>query len=110
MKEFPIEKYHFYRQGNKVIAVSTYAGRTVRGVAICADDDEFDFNKGATLAAARCNLKVARKRMQRAYRETAAAANEYNKAFKRFNKMLSYRTDSIVAFEAAKKALRKLEK
>lgn len=110
MKNFPIEKYQFYRQGNKIIAVSTYAGRTVRGVAICADDDEFDFNKGATLAAARCNLKVALKRMQRAYREATTAANEYNKAFKRFNKMLSYRTDAIVAFEEAKKALKKLEK
>lgn len=28
---YPIEKYKFYTNGSRVIAVSTYAGKTVRG-------------------------------------------------------------------------------
>ena len=66
MKNFPLEKYRYYIAGNKIIAVSTYAGRTVRGVAICHPQDSFDIEAGKKLAAARCNQKVADKRYERA--------------------------------------------
>lgn len=69
-KEFPLEKYKFYIAKNKVIAVSTYAGKTVRGVAVCADSDTFDLEKGKRLAAARCNAKVAEKRLKNAEEES----------------------------------------
>ena len=32
---YPTEKYRYYTNGRRVIAVSTYAGKTVRGVATC---------------------------------------------------------------------------
>ena len=35
MSNFPLEKYRYYVDGNRVIAVSTYCGKTVRGVAVC---------------------------------------------------------------------------
>ena len=59
--------YRIYETPNKVIAVSSFAGQTVRGVAKCNPADEFDAEKGAALAAARCGLKIAQKRTKRAY-------------------------------------------
>ena len=38
---YPIEKYKFYTNGSRVIAVSSYAGKTVRGVAVCHAGDTF---------------------------------------------------------------------
>lgn len=63
--------YRYIVTKNKVIALSTYAGRTVRGVAKCSPHDVFDVEKGKKLAAARCNEKVAEKRFAR-------AAEKYN--------------------------------
>ena len=74
MFDYPIDKYQFYlaRKINgdpyRVVAVSTYEGRTVRGVAKCDPRDEFNIEKGKMLAAARCNAKVAQKRAKRAVR------------------------------------------
>ena len=64
---FPIEKYNFIQHKTedgreRIIALSTYCGRPVRGVAICSADDNFDLEAGKRLAAARCELKVANKR------------------------------------------------
>ena len=90
-KFFPLEKYKYYINGNKVIAVSTYAGRHVRGVAICNPNDEFDLETGKKLAALRCNQKVAEKRMSRAadcvkksYFKYFAAGHEYDRMLKYF--------------------------
>ena len=59
-------KYKFYYQGNKIHAVSKYAGKDVRGTATCHADDNFDAAFGAELASRRCNLKVATKRLRHA--------------------------------------------
>ena len=58
--------YRIYETPNKVIAVSSFAGQTVRGVAKCNPADEFDPEKGTALAIARCDTKIAEKRMKRA--------------------------------------------
>lgn len=69
---YPIDKYNFkhYETTNKdgtktqvIVALSTYAGRTVKGVAKCMEGDEFSLEKGKELAASRCNLKVLGKRL-----------------------------------------------
>lgn len=70
---FPLEKYRFYTNGNKVVAVSTYAGKTVRGVAKCAPEDTFDLEKGKEIAAARCAVRIAQKRYARADQKAADA-------------------------------------
>ena len=100
---FPLEKYKFYvsPNENKVIAVSSYCGRKVTGVATCAPEDKFDLKKGMALAAARCNLKVTEKRMKRAAQkheeanEILLAAGEY------LTKMKNYHEDATNAFDAA---------
>lgn len=106
MKKF--DNYRYVVLTNKVIAISTYAGRTVRGVAKCAPNDKFDIKKGMALAAARCNEKVAQKRMARAnkkYREgyeKFQAAREYKK------KCLAYQDDASEQLAAAKYDVKRL--
>jgi hypothetical protein len=105
MFSFPLEKYKFYiatkitGEPYKVIATSSYAGKTVRGVAKCARDDTFDMEKGKKLAAARCNLKIAEKRARRARRELGQALSDMVDANTRATEMENYYNDS----EAAKK-------
>lgn len=65
MRENFVPKYRYYTNGkNVVVAVASYAGRTVRGVAKCSDQDEFDLETGKKLAAARCAVKIARERVK----------------------------------------------
>ena len=49
-------KYRFAYAPNKVIAITTYAGKTVRGIAKCSPDDSFSKEKGEELAVARCDV------------------------------------------------------
>lgn len=92
---FDTNKYKYYSDGNnKVVAVSTYAGRTVRGVAKCDPRDTFDEETGRRLAAARCAVKVARKRHERAQKEYAKAVAASLRAEQKLNSMYEYMQDS----------------
>ena len=65
MRKNFVPKYRYYTNGkNVVVAVASYAGRIVRGVAKCSDQDEFDLETGKRLAAARCAVKIARERVK----------------------------------------------
>ena len=65
MRKNFVPKYRYYTNGkNVVVAVASYAGRTVRGVAKCSDQDEFNLETGKKLAAARCAMKIAKKRVK----------------------------------------------
>ena len=105
MKNYPLEKYRFYQNGNKIIAVSTYGGKTVRGVAICHPEDNFNIELGKKLAAARCNEKVAIKRYARANTCLEKAIAESEKATEHMHKMADYRNDSFVAMNEASQAV-----
>ena len=85
----------------KVVAYSTYAGQSVRGIAKCAPDDEFDVEFGKKLAAARCNVKVARKRFKRALEQRDAAWDNFIKAEDQLMKEEDYVDDSNVALTEA---------
>lgn len=94
--------------GTEVIAVSSYAGRPVRGKAICAPDDAFDEEKGIALAKARCNAKIAEKRQKRAFRKFAEAQQNCIEA-KRYNeKMKNYLADAEAALTSAKQDVQHL--
>lgn len=56
--------YKFYTNDKKVVAVSTYAKKNVRGVATCSDDDTFDLDFGKNLAKIRCDKKINEKRLR----------------------------------------------
>ena len=106
MRNYPLEKYQYYfatkvnGEPYKVVAVSTYAGRRVRGVAKCSPEDEFDIEKGKILAAARCSLKVSEKRRDRAVREFMKAKKAVAEANKRYRDMEVYMNDAFNAVAA----------
>lgn len=108
--KYSLDKYRFYQTGNKVIAVSTYAGKAVRGVAKADPSDEFDFEKGKKLAAARCNLKIAKKRAKRAFCKVSKAYADYVEGANWYNKMVDYYNDSNDAVAEAAAELAELEK
>ena len=91
---YPIEKYRYYTNGQRVIAVSTYAGKTVRGVAACDPNDTFSMEKGKELAAARCALKIANKRLNRAIRKENEANEAFLQAERHLDKMTAYASDA----------------
>lgn len=101
MKNFPLEKYKFYFTGNKVIAVSRYANKIVRGVAICHPEDTYSVEIGKRLAAARCNEKIAAKRYARSCRKYNEAEAAWMEAGHHLDKMSDYREDSFLAMNEA---------
>ena len=103
--EYSLDKYKYFVHNNEVIAVSTYAGKTVRGIAKCNPEDAFDLEKGKVLAAARCNAKVAEKRFKRAKSKCEMTFKAYTDAVNAHNKMVDYYEDSERALAEAKAAI-----
>lgn len=105
---FDINKYAYYKHDNEIIAVSTYAGRTVKGIAKCHPGDAFSEDKGAELAAARCQQKVSRKRLQRAQKKQKEAYRLLEEAVNHYNKMVDYLIDSAQELSEADANITKL--
>lgn len=72
-------KYKYYVTDNKVIAVSRDGGQSVKGVAKCCEGDTFNEEYGKKLAAAKCNAKVAVRRVKRAEDKRIKLINEIEK-------------------------------
>lgn len=77
----PTSRYKFVITKNKVIAISSYAGKTVKGVAKVHPNDLFDEEYGKNLARARCDLKIAKKRAARADKKLTEAFKGLSKAY-----------------------------
>ena len=82
-----------------VEALSSYGGEIVRGVAKCSPEDTFDLEFGMQLAAARCDLKVAEKRVKRATKGYQEAANACEVAAQRLSKMQDYFCDATDIYD-----------
>ena len=111
--KYSLDKYKFYQYKDKnaketVAAASTYAGRTVKGYAKCRPEDNFDVEKGKKLAAARCNLKVAEKRLNHASDKYMKASRAADEAIRYFEKMKKYYIDSVDQVDEAAAELREL--
>lgn len=107
---FPISKYKFYvTSDNKTIAVTTYAGKTVKGVAKLDPRDGYNKGVGESIAAARCAVKVAGKRYKRAAKQAAKAAEEMSRAFKYFHKMSQYEADAMEQYKEAVRVAKEVE-
>ena len=109
-----LTKYTFVTHTRKdgrveIIAISTFAGKPVRGKAICAESDTFDEEKGKLLAAARCNEKIAAKRYARAKQKIAEAEKVVADATKFYDAMRHYRDDAYHAMIQAGSFKNKLE-
>lgn len=85
------KRYKLYTDGKgKTIVTSTFAGRTVRGVAKCAPGDDFDAQTGAALAQYRCDVKVAEKRTQRAIDKIDVLAQKLDALIKEYDDAKDY--------------------
>lgn len=100
--------YKYYQHNNEVIAVSTFAGKEIKGVAKCNPEDEFDLETGKKIAAARCNLKAAQKRLKRANEKWSKAYIDLFEANRRFEKMKQYYMDAVDALDEATVELAKM--
>lgn len=103
-------KYKYYtttdNQNRKVtIAVSTYEGKTVKGYAKCDASDTYDVENGRELAAARCNARISKKRLNRASRKLAEAHERLAQAQAHLAKMVTYYNDSANAVNDAETAV-----
>lgn len=87
-------KYKFYVNGNMIVCVSHYAGKSVRGIAKCSPEDNFDLEFGKRLAKARCDLKVADKRMDRAIKTKTDLAEEREALRVKMHKANEYYDDA----------------
>ena len=97
-------KFAFFKDGNgktTISARSTYAGKTVKGYAKCDPRDSYNVEFGKALAAARCNAKIAEKRVARAQRQVAKAARMVKDAQAYEAKMNAYLSDSIIEADNA---------
>lgn len=95
----------FTNSANDVIAVSTYAGKTVKGIAKCDPRDTFDMDKGVEIAEARCAKKVADKRLTRARKKYAEAKRMLSEAESYLDRMSDYVSDAEKEVCYADKAL-----
>lgn len=112
--KYSLDKYKFYHYlnketgGHETVAISTYAGKAVRGVAKCHANDGFDPTKGEKLAAARCNLKIANKRKNRALKKVEEAKRLVAEAQRHLDHMYDYLADSTVEMAMAEDELNDL--
>jgi hypothetical protein len=102
-------KYKIDEEKRTVVAMSTFAGKVITGVARCAPEDEFNIEVGKKIAAARCSVKIAEKRVKRAETCYMIAVEAMKYWSYRLAKMKHYKDDSIVAFEAAYDSLTNIE-
>ena len=104
---FPITKYKFVRvpanekHGEQIIAMSTFAGKTVKGVATCHPGDVFDEQKGMEIAAGRCAEKIAAKRIKRAEECVNDAYELLWFAQAEVDRMLEYADDAYAEYHEA---------
>lgn len=108
---YPLEKYQYFTDGkSKVYAVSSYAGRTIRGMASLNPEDTFDLEKGKKLAALRCAVKIADKRIKRADSKLYAAEVMAAQAENHLEDMQAYFKNALLEkfeIESAMEALLK---
>ena len=95
-------------RGPAVVAISTYAGKNVKGYAKTHPGDEFNWEKGRDLAIARCNAKIAEKRHNRACSKVAEAQKQLESAMKYLSDMTRYASDSAEELATAKANVAKM--
>ena len=104
----PIYKFYQYNRQRadgtsnvRIVAVSSFAGKPVKGYADLHPMDEFDVEYGQALAAARCAEKIAAKRCKRAYNKVDEATAQVNAAMAHLQKMMQYEADAEAAYNIA---------
>lgn len=115
---YPIEKYNYVTYDKKnedgtitkvTVAMSTYCGRLVKGVAKCAPTDFYNTETGKELAAARCDVKVCSKRYLRALTKEEAILKQMIELEKEYLNVKQYVNDAESELHDSKDRLNKIE-
>lgn len=102
-------KYVINEEKRTVVALSSFAGQVVRGVARCAPNDTFNVEVGKKLAEARCSAKIAHKRLQRAEDMAKWSAEGLAYYTNLAAKYAKYEADALEGVKLAAAELKKLE-
>lgn len=102
-------RYTYSFADNRIYCMTFYAGKTVKGVSKRHPDDEFDLEGGKKLARARCDAKVALKRLKRAQLKQSEALSKLNNARKDAEKMNTYCSDAFKLYNEALQQLKEIE-
>lgn len=102
-------KYIIDEEKRTIVALSTFAGEVVRGVARCSPGDVFDIEAGKKLAEVRCSAKIAHKRLRRAEDMVKWAVDGFEYFAEQVEKYKKYETDSIEKVKTVTATLAKLE-
>ena len=94
-------RYKIYSSDNKIIAVSSFAGKPVKGIAKCDPSDTFSSEVGTELAVARCNNKVAVKRVRYADSKLDEAIKAFMYAKANVERMSAYYEDACKKLAAS---------
>lgn len=94
---------------NRVYCMTYYAGKTIRGVAKCDPQDEFDVEAGKKLAKARCNYKLRKKQLKNKIKRCEIAEAELILAQKHARNAVIYKIEAESNLEASKKVLEEIE-
>ena len=101
-------KYKFIHNDRETICISSYAKKTVKGIAKASTEDIYDKEKGELLAKARCDYKVAQKRVKNAAARLLEAEDLMNAITDYYERMLNYYDDAIAERTVAKNSLESL--
>lgn len=102
-------KYVINEEKRTVVALSSFAGQVVRGVARCAPNDVWDVEAGKRLAEARCSAKIAHKRLKRAEDIVNGCRQGLQYYTEQVAKYEQYELDAIEGVKKATEELLKLE-
>ena len=105
------EKYRFYHnfEDNTVVCITFYKGRTIRGIAKCDPEDDFDLEAGKKLAYLRCRQKFVARKCKRAHKVCDDAFVTVAQAQNNLYKALEFAEDVEIQLENINRELADFE-
>lgn len=101
-------KYKYIHNDRETICISSYARKTVKGIAKANPNDSYNKEKGELLAKARCDFKVACKRLKNATDRLNEAEEFMSTITDYYERMLNYYEDAVAEKTTAKNNLESL--
>lgn len=92
------KRYRVYQNKNQVIVITHYRGKSIKGVAKCSPEDEFDLERGTAIAKCRCDLKLMNKKQDddaKQYVELRRLRDEINNKLEAIGERFIDRADDM---------------
>ena len=81
-------KFHIDHESRKVICITKYHGKTIRGIAKCSENDVWDVEKGKKLSFQRCYSNFLTQQLQYLSSCESRAESEYQRAKRERDKIV----------------------